>query len=69
MFNTMEVMLGTDDARRRTMDDGRRTLNTIRYHKLTGELKSVFLFMYIFVNCKTYNVEYILKIRIINSPY
>ena len=29
IYNTVGVMLRTDDARRRTPDDGRRTLNTI----------------------------------------
>ena len=42
IFNTVEVMLRTDDARRRTPDDGRRTMDpapSTPYYKLTGELK------------------------------
>ena len=37
-------MLRTDDARRRTPDDGRRTMDrgpSTPYYKLTGELKMV----------------------------
>ena len=44
IFNTVEVMLRTDDARRRTPDDGRRTMDpapSTPYYKLTGELKTV----------------------------
>ena len=42
IFNTVGVMLRTDDARRRTPDDGRRTMDptpSTPYYKLTGELK------------------------------
>ena len=50
IFNTVGVMLRTDDSRRRTPDDGRWTLDDGRrtmdpapstpYYKLTGELKT-----------------------------
>ena len=42
MFNTVGVMLSTDDAGRWTIDAGRRTMDagpSTPYYKLTGELK------------------------------
>ena len=42
IFNTVGVMLRTDDAGHRTPDDGRRTMDggpSTPYYKLTGELK------------------------------
>ena len=44
IFNTVGVMLRTDDAGHRTMDAGRWTLDAgpkAPYYKLTGELKIV----------------------------
>ena len=46
IFNTLAVMLRTDDAGRRTLDAGRMTLSpTTLYYKLTGELKSSMLYL------------------------
>ena len=45
IFNTLAVMLRTDDAGHWTQDTGRRThdivLPTTLYYKLTGELKTL----------------------------